>query len=188
MGKKGLMWLLLLCFLCGCERGEVQGEARPCVLCGNGNGSRRQAPCVVKISTGEVGELTVYDPHPWLKGEVAEEQRTGTFSFLFCGDLAGYRDTGDHTSHLILPEENEPMDLTYFCESCQSLLNEVSDGSYVLLDLYDLDHIEVFAVRDGANYTIRDYDVSVIRDEGKGKFLIHVKGNRDQENRDAPAR
>lgn len=173
--KRGIAFLtLLLCFLSGCGRGEAQTA---CALCGDGEGRRYHAPCLAELSTGRVGELTVYDPHPWKEGELAEDQRTGTFSFLFCLEGRGYRDTVTHTCHLTLPEGKGPMRAEHFCRDCQALLEEASDGGYVLLDLYDLDGIRAYALCDGAEYTIRDYGLSVSWDEEEREFSIEVTGH-----------
>lgn len=77
-------------------------EPETCALCG---GFRYHAPCLVRLDTGEVGELRVYDPDPTQQGEISDRQQTGTFSFLHCAGLLGTRDTCSHTSSVDLTEK-----------------------------------------------------------------------------------
>lgn len=147
-------------------------EPERCALCGNGERRRYHAPCIVKLATGEIGELRVYDPHPDLPGELAPVQQTGTFSFLPCADMVGWRDTSKHVSHVTLPEEPEPIDPARFCRDCRALLAGTAVEGYVLLDLYDPDRITPYPIADGAQYTVRDYTVSI-----SGGLDIYVAGN-----------
>lgn len=151
-------------------------EPGSCALCGNGNGERYHAPCLVRLATGEVGELQVYDPDPQQAGELAPIQGTGTFTFLRCAGLTGYRDTSRHISNFTLPKEREPIDPAHFCRSCRALLTGTSIDGYVLLDLYDLNRITPYPIVDGAQYTIRDYAVSISEQEGSDGLDVHVTG------------
>lgn len=149
-------------------------EPECCALCGSGE--QYHAPCMVKLATGEVGELRVYDPDPRRGGELAPIQRTGTFSFLRCADLVGYRDTSRHVSHVILPEETEPVNPAYFCRNCRTLLVGTAAGGYVLADLYDVGAIQMYPIADGAEYYIRDYMVSISEGKGPKGIEINVTG------------
>ena len=86
-------------------------EPEVCALCGNGNGMSYHAPVVVNLSTGEIGEMRVYDPDPQHPSEIAKKQSTGTFSFLTIPVLSGYRDTCSHSSHVTLPKKKEWMSI-----------------------------------------------------------------------------
>ena len=151
-------------------------EPEVCALCGSGSGISYHAPVVVNLSTGESGELRVYDPDPYRRNEIAEEQSTGTFSFLYVAGIMGYRDTCDHSSHVTLPKEREwtQIDPSYFCRSCRTLLADTATEGYVLADLYNLSGITTYAIKDGAKYTIRDYDISISTQEKPGGLSIHV--------------
>lgn len=153
-------------------------EPEICALCGNGNGISYHAPVVVNLSTGESGELRVYDLDPYRRNELAKEQSTGTFSFLNVAGIMGYRDTCDHTSHVILPKEKEweLIDSSYFCRSCRTLLAETATAGYLLVDLYDPDRIMAYAIEDGAEYTIRDYTVSISTQDELNGLSIDVTG------------
>ena len=45
-------------------------------------------------------------------------------------------------------------------------------NSYVLLDLYDLEAIQVYPVEDGAEYPIRIYTVTMAHDEDQGHLVV----------------
>lgn len=156
--------LLLLLFLLGTRQ--------DCVLC---NSRRYHGPCLVNLSTGGVGELTVYEPHPLMEGELDEIQQTGTFQFITCAGLVGTRDTSTHTCRMPLPLKTEKMRNKYFCQDCRKLLSSVTDRGFVLLDLYDLEQIKAYPIDNGAEYMVRDYKISVAT-QGE-ELVILVKGN-----------
>jgi len=140
---------------------------------------RYHAPCLVDLSTGQVGELTIYTPHPRLVGEIApeENQQTGTFNFQFCVGLTAIRDTCDHTCQVSIPFENMGMmNPGYFCRECRELLAVAGIKGYLLIDLYDIDHIKVYPVQSGEVYTIRDYVVSMTQDRKSRELDVDVRG------------
>ena len=153
-------------------------EPEVCALCGNGNGMSYHAPVVVNLSTGEMGEMRVYDPDPQHPSEIAKKQSTGTFSFLSIPGLSGYRDTCSHSSHVTLPKKKEWMSIapSYFCCDCRTLLAETASTGYVLADLHDLDRIMIYAIKNGAEYTIRDYTVSISTQDEIKCLSIDVNG------------
>lgn len=152
---------------------KTSSAPEQCPLC---TAVRYHAPCLINLSTGQIGELTVYDPHPYLEGEIAEVQQTGTFFFLPCIGTMGWRDTSAHACHLALPTEYKPMNPKLFCQNCQSLLSSFSYDGYALLDLYHLNKIQIYPIFDGANYTIRCYAVSISANNNSPNFLIDVTG------------
>ena len=153
-------------------------EPEVCALCGSGSGISYHAPVVVNLSTGESGELRVYDPDPYRRNEIAEEQSTGTFSFLDVAGIMGYRDTCGHSSHVTLPKDREwtQIDPALFCHDCRALLTDTATEGYVLADLYNLSDITTYAIKNGAKYTIRDYDISISTQEEPSGLSINVTG------------
>lgn len=149
-------------------------EPESCSLC---SGRPYHAPCIVNLSTGEVGELQVYDPDPRTISEIAAQQQTGTFSFLHCAGLTGWRETDNHTSQVTVPRKRDRISQRYFCENCRSLLMETAVRGYILLDLYDLEQIQTYSILDGAHYIIRDYSVDICGTEEPDGLLIKVTGN-----------
>lgn len=52
-----------------------------------------------------------------------------------------------------------------FCPSCRTLLRAAAPQGLAILDLYDMDNHKVYPVKIGASYTIRDYTVTVTRED-----------------------
>lgn len=149
-------------------------EPEICALCGSG--IPYHAPVLVNLSTGEAGEICVYDPDPRHRYELAEEQSTGTFSFLHIAGAAGYRDTSNHTCCVTLPEKESSIDPALFCRDCRALLADTATEGYILVDLYNLREITAYAIKDGTRYMIRDYDISISDQEETGGLSINVTG------------
>lgn len=133
-------------------------DPEQCALCSKG--MRHHAPCLINLSTGQMGEMTVYTPHPSRQGEIApmEMQQTGTFNFQPCADLMAIRDTCTHACIITLPEERELINPALFCRECRQLLAEAGLEGYVILDLYDLDDVRAYPIQ---GEIIRDYRISV---------------------------
>lgn len=136
-------------------------DPEQCALCGQG--MLYHAPCLIKLSTGQMGELKVYTDHPSRQGEIApaEMQQTGTFNFQPCADLMAIRDTCTHTCKVTLPEERELMNPVLFCRECRQLLAEAGLEGYVIVDLHDLNSIQAYPVQREGIKVIREYRVSV---------------------------
>ena len=149
-------------------------EPEVCALCGSG--IPYQARVLVILSTGETGEMQVYDPDPVHRCELAEEQSTGTFLFLHIAGLTGCRDTCNHTCCVTLPETDAPIAAALFCRDCRALLAVTATKGYILVDLYNLSDITAYAIKDGAEYTIRDYDISISTQKETGGLSVNVTG------------
>ena len=148
-----------------------------CVVCENGEGRPYHAPVLVNLSTGEIGEMQIYDPD--LPGSILDInpiQQTGTFSFARYAGLTGRKDTCSHTSRVEIPKELEPMCMEHFCRACRSILAQTASEGFVLLDLFDLEDIKAYAVVEGAEYTIRDYAVKVYWNEEVDDLTLEVLG------------
>lgn len=137
-----------------------------CAVCGNGEGRPYHAPVLVNLSTGEIGEMRIYDPDlPRSDFNIAPIQQTGTFSFARYAGLTGIKDTCSHTSRVEIPEKLEPMNMEHFCRECRAILAKTASEGFVLLDLFDLKEIKAYAVIEGTEHTIRDYAVTVYWDD-----------------------
>lgn len=152
-------------------------EPEICALCRNGSGISYHAPVLVDLSTGEVGELQVYDIDLQHRNEFAEEQSTGTFSLINVAGLTGYRDTGEHSSNVTLPENKEPVVSAHFCRDCRAALASTATEGYILADLYNPCEIATYAIEENTVYMIRDYTVFISSQDKSGNFSIHVTGS-----------
>ena len=138
---------------------------------------RYHALCLVDLATGEVDELRIYNPDPEREGEIAEEQESTLVHYFAVAGTWVHREANDHTCTVTLPEEVSRIDGTYFCRDCRAKLAEVATEGYVLVDLYDLENVWVYAVTAGEEYDIREYTVSVIAEEDSEGLTVHAAGN-----------
>lgn len=150
-------------------------EPEQCALCNNE--IPYHAPCLLDLSTGQLGELTVYTNHPTRPGELAppEMQQTGTFNFQPCAGLMGIRDTCAHICRVTLPAKRQRMDPALFCMGCRLLLAESGSEGYAILDLHDLPFLQVYPICKGKRTEIRDYRVTVTGG-GEGSLDVCVTG------------
>lgn len=147
-------------------------DPEQCALCGEGG--QYHAPCLMNLSTGQMGELQVYayGPTGQSKLDPREAQLSGTLSFLRCAGLTAIRDNDLHTCQVILPGERELMDPAHFCKKCRQLLAGAGLEGYAVLDLSDRGHIRAYPIRDEL---IRDYRISVDSRQG-GETGLCVTG------------
>ena len=140
----------------------------PCSLC---NAMRYHAPCLVDLETGTVTELSIYDPHPFLTGELADEQyTTGTFSLLTCGKAQGYKDTTQKRIEITIPQI-EMSSQVLLCASCVEKFNVDNAERYLLMDLYDKEMSRSFSLTE-QTVVIRCYEISIERYEMEIKISL----------------
>lgn len=147
----------------------------PCCLC---NASRYHAPCLVDLETGSVTELSVYDPHPTITGELAEEQyTTGTFSFITCGEAQGYRDTAQKKIEIAVPDTELTKD-SLLCNECKIRYSLDSENRYVLVDLYEKENSYRIPLID-QSILLRCYEITIV--ENVGETAITLTGTMIEE-------
>lgn len=148
-----------------------------CAVCGNGNGTEFHAPVLVNLSTGEVGELRVYESSKsGTSPSIASIQNVGTFYFSKCAGLTGWVETYSHTHTIEIPQKGGPIVMEHYCRDCRALLASVSSCGYVLLDLYDVEHIRAYMLQKDSSYDIREYEISIFQDKNKGDLTVKVRG------------
>lgn len=81
-------------------------EPERCALCDD---LARHAPCIINLNTGEKVELNVYEPHPFLVGEIADEQPGGYFSFVRGAGVEGYK-LGAESVTITISMENDELE------------------------------------------------------------------------------
>ena len=153
-----------------------------CALCRNGEGIKIHAPCIINLSTGDVAELSVYEPHSNEIGEVSIELKKGYFAISFGAGANIVRNPENEYCEASLPRKEEKIDPSRFCYDCRRIISEIDRYGYVIADMYDLDAISVYKVWDGAKYEIRDYLVTINKTENKN-YEIEVHGLLEQEDR-----
>lgn len=147
-----------------------------CSLCDD---LSRHAPCIINLSTGEKLELEIYDPHPSLVGEIAEEQRGGYFSFVHGAGVEGYK-LGAESVSVKIPIKSDKMDQQYFCNACRELLADYVKQGYVLVDLKEVEKPLVYGIEDGVSLSMRCYDISITLLPDVDKYEIVIIGTYPQ--------
>lgn len=117
------------------------------------------APALVNLATGEVGELTVYEPHPFKVAELSEYQQGGTFSFIYAAGLNGYSDTANWETHITIPINENEYEEKYFCKACRNKLITHTDSGYVLLDLRYPESFSILELNSNQTQIIRCYEI-----------------------------
>lgn len=163
-----LITVLILLSACGTEVPEPER----CSLCDD---LSRHAPCIINLSTGEKLELDVYEPHPFLVGEIAEEQRGGYFSFVRGAGVEGYK-LGAESVTITIPVKSDRLDQQYFCNNCRELLADYRNQGYALVDLKDTESPVVYAINANTKAAFRCYEISVQEIKENGMYEITVNG------------
>lgn len=150
-------------------------EPEHCAIC---DSVPYHAPCLVNLATGEVGELTVYEPHPFKAGELWEYQQGGTFSFLTVAGITGYRDTARWEAHISIPMEQNEYEEKYFCKSCRDILQPFSQTGFVLAELHFPSEPEIYFIQRNTEIMLENYQIQMdISDSNK--YDITVIGTLD---------
>lgn len=170
MKKFMIMCIAILVLLSACTNEILEPEQ--CSLCA---GLPHHAPCIINLSTGEMLELAVYEPHPFIAGELAEDQQGGTFSFVRGAGVEGYK-LGGESLTIRIPMESEGLNLQFFCKGCRKRLAAYTDQGYVVVDLKEPENPIIYEVYANASFFFRCYDISVHKQKEEGKTVIVVVG------------
>lgn len=171
MKKTMALVIALLVVLCACSTDSTP-EPERCSLCDD---LPCHAPCIINLSTGEKLELDVYEPHPFLVGEIAEEQRGGYFSFVRGAGVEGYK-LGAESVTITIPVKSAKMDQQFFCNACRELLADHTNSGYVLIDLKDTDAPVIYGISADASYSFRCYDITIQELVEDKKYEITITG------------
>lgn len=171
MKKLAILCIALLVLLSACSTESVP-EPERCSLCDD---LSRHAPCIINLSTGEKLELEIYDPHPFLVGVIAEEQRGDYFSFVRGAGVEGYK-LGAESVTVTIPVKSDGLDRSFFCNSCWELLVNFEKHGYVLVDLKDTEQPVIYHIEDGIAFSVRCYEVTVQILSETNEYEISVIG------------
>lgn len=172
MKKVATIWVILLVVLMGCSTVPVP-EPERCSICDD---LPRHALCIINLSTGEKLELDLYEPHPFLVGEIAGEQAGGYFSLIRGAGIEGYK-VGAEYVVVSVPARSEKIDQQYFCNDCRGRLAANADNGYVLVDLYDPSEPVVYPINISTSFSVRCYSTSVQENNEEDKYEITIVGN-----------
>lgn len=175
MKKTVILCIALLVTLSACWANQNR-DPEKCSLCDN---LSCHAPCIINLSTGEILELSVYEPHPFTAGELAEEQRTGYFSFIQGAGIAGHK-LGGKSVTVTIPTESEGLNRQYFCTACLDLLAGYANQGYVLADLKNPKNPIIYSICKGSSFSFRCYDISVQKSSDTEGFVVTIIGTLEQ--------
>ena len=117
------------------------------------------APALVNLATGEVGELSVYEPHPFKVAELNPYQQGGTFSFIYAAGLNGYSDTANWETHITIPINENEYEEKYFCKACRKLISGHTENDFLLLDLRNPENFSILPLDSDVVHTVRCYEI-----------------------------
>lgn len=138
---------LLLLLLSGCVKSH-------CYLCGS---PPYEAPCLVDLATGNIGELSVGD-------------NQGARSIQLIGDATVMIDP--RIAKAEISDNARAVNEALFCENCLIAISQVQNHGYVIADLSKPASVSLYPAQLPGNYDIRDYFVTVT--ESDGTFRIAV--------------
>lgn len=146
---------------------------KQCVLCME---HPYHAPALLNLSTGEIGELTVYDTNPFNSKTLSDKQTTGTFSFLHCAGLIGYRDTACELCRFDIPCDADTYEPSYFCRRCKSALASYRDHAFVLVDTFEAGEPLILPISESVTYEMRCYRICAVCNNEHNRYELTVSG------------
>lgn len=163
MKRMLILCVALLLLLSACSNESPEPER--CSLCAS---LPCHAPCIINLSTGKLLVLAVYEPHPFIVGELAEEQQRETFSLIRGAGIEGYKLSAESIT-ITVPLKAEKMNEKHFCKSCRERLANCASQGYALLDLKDTSNPVIYTISTDVKVSFRCYSISV-RETNEGKM------------------
>ena len=145
-------------------------EPARCAIC---DSIPYHAPVLVNLATGEVGELTVYEPHPFKVAELNPYQQGGTFSFIYAAGLNGYSDTANWETHITIPTNENEYEEKHFCKSCRERISGHTDKGFLLLDLRSPESFLILSLDIEEIQTVRCYEVQTKQRLDEIEIVVH---------------
>ena len=144
-------------------------EPERCAIC---DSIPMHAPALVNLATGEVGELAVYDPHPFKVAELNAYQQGGTFSFIYAAGLNGYSDTANWETHIIIPTNENEYEEKYFCMSCRILISAHTENGFLLLDLREPEKFSILSLGSDEIQRVRCYEIQTTQQSNEVEIAV----------------
>ena len=131
------------------------------------------APGLVNLATGEVGELSVYEPHPFKVAELNPYQQGGTFSFIYVAGINGYSDTANWETHITIPTDENEYKEKHFCKSCRERIAGHTENGFLLLDLRTPESFDILSLDSEEIQTVRCYEVQTNQCLDEIEIVVH---------------
>lgn len=169
MKKAAIALLIVLVVLIICSAKTIP-EPVQCAIC---DALPSDALCIINLKTGEKLDLTIYEPHPYLVGEIADEQIGGWFSLVQGAGIEGYK-VGNEYVKVTIPRNTSKLDQHHFCSTCRKLLVPYARYGYVLADLKLPACPVVYPISQSVCFSVRRYSVLVEKSLEKDKYIITI--------------
>ncbi len=148
-------------------------NSESCALC---NSCSYHEPCIISLATGDIIPLTVYDPHPFRAGELAEEQTDGYLSIIHYPGFSGCRDTNSQkTIGKVQAASVTPLRRA-FCHPCHKELSKFSQIGFALIDIHDPTQPSFYPLEDGTEIFFRCYEIAMALESEANSYRITVQG------------
>ena len=131
------------------------------------------APALVNLATGEVGEWTVYEPHPFKVAELNPYQQGGTFSFIYVAGINGYSDTANWETHITIPTNENEYEEKHFCKSCRERISDHTDKGFLLLDLRTPESFGIQSIDSEQIQSVRCYEIQTKQYLDEIEIIVH---------------
>ena len=145
-------------------------EPERCAIC---DSIPIHAPALVSLATGEVGELTVYEPHPFKVAELNPYQQGGTFSFIYVAGINGYSDTANWETHITIPTNENEYEEKFFCKACRERIAGHTDKGFLLLDLRTPESFGILSIDSMQMQSVRCYEIQTKQDLDEIEIIVH---------------
>ena len=152
----------------------VYDNTRGCDLCRE---KSCHAPCLVNLASGECAELVVYDER---FGELYGKTEEGVYYYLKRAGAETFLDTINENNTAYLDLHEAVINPFTFCGKCRKRLYAFREDGFVLANCYEGEPLTLYPIIESAEYKIRDYTVSIGRDDYSGKTEIIVAGKTNQ--------
>lgn len=147
-------------------------EPKQCALCSD---LSKHALCIINLNTGEKLDLAIYEPHPFLVGEIAKDQKGGYFSLVHGAGIDGYK-VGAEYVVVTVPKKNNKMNQKYFCNACREKLAYSAQCGYALVDIKNPEKPVVYSIDNATSLFVRCYGILVEENEEKDIYRITIRG------------
>ena len=145
-------------------------EPERCAIC---DSIPMHSPALVNLATGEVGELTVYEPHPFKVAELNPYQQGGTFRFIYAAELNGYSDTANWETHITIPTNENEYEEKFFCNACRERIAAHTDKGFLLLDLRTPESFGILSIDSEQIQSVRCYEIQTKQDLDEIEIIVH---------------
>ena len=145
-------------------------EPERCAIC---DSIPMHAPALVNLATGEVGELAVYDPHPFKVAELNEYQQGGTFSFIYAAGVNGYSDTANWETHITIPRNENEYEEKFFCKACRDQIAGHTEHGFLLLDIRTPERFSILPLNSAEIQMVRCYELQTKQRLDEIEIVVH---------------